>query len=271
LRAYRILSLVLLIGLALGPAGDGRAEPPPKKDWEVEILPYAWLPSLDGSIEKPSGATEHFSIGLSDVLDSLDLAAFGRVNVRWRRWVGYMDGLYTKLGDDESVQRRNIRIDADLELQMALAQLLGGYRIYARPGGLFGSATPADERLFGIDLLVGVNYTWVKTELELDRAAVGPIPERERNLEVSDDWFAPAVGLRLHNDFSSRIRLETLASVGGFGVGDAPDLSWQLTTLLSYRFTDHWLVSIGHRLIAVEGDNLDLRMHGALLGFGYRF
>jgi hypothetical protein len=65
--------------------------------------------------------------------------------------------------------------------------------------------------------------------------------------------------------------METLASVGGFGVGDAPDLSWQLTTLLSYRFTDHWLVSLGHRLIAMEGDDLDLRMHGALLGFGYRF
>jgi hypothetical protein len=30
-------------------------------------------------------------------------------------------------------------------------------------------------------------------------------------------------------------------------------------------------VSLGHRLIAMEGDDLDLRMHGALLGFGYRF
>lgn len=268
--ARRMLVPVLLCLAAALPASV-RAEPPPAKDWEVELLPYGWLPSLDGSLETPGGVTEHFSIGVSDVLESLELGAFGRVNVRWRRWLLLADGMWTKLSQDESVERQRIRIDADLEVQMALAQVLGGYRIFEREGGLFGHATAGDERVFGVDLLAGFNYTWLDQDLELDRSAVGQIPGQERNLGASNDWFAPAAGLRVHNDFTSRVRLETLASVGGFGVGGAPDLTWQLTTLLSYRFTDHWLVSAGHRLIAADDDAFDLRMHGAMLGVGYRF
>lgn len=269
--------LAMLLALAASPESQAepppakRAEPPPVKDWEVEILPYGWLPSLDGSVETPRGGTEHFSVGVSDVLEKLDLAALGRLNVRWRRWLLVVDGLWIKLGQDESVLRRGIQIDTDLDLQMALAQVLGGYRAFERPGGLFGKASAGDERTFGLDLLAGANYTWLDVDLEIERSRILPLPDRERELGGSQDWFAPAVGLRVHNDFTPRIRLETLGVVGGFGVGNAPDLSWQLTTLLSYRFTDHWLVSVGHRLIAADDDDYDLRMHGAMIGIGYRF
>lgn len=90
--ARRMLVPVLLSLAAVLPASV-RAEPPPAKDWEVELLPYGWLPSLDGSLETPGGVTEHFSIGVSDVLESLELGAFGRVNVRWRRWLLLADGM----------------------------------------------------------------------------------------------------------------------------------------------------------------------------------
>lgn len=267
----RPISLWVALSLAAGVSLAARAEPPPPKDWEVEILPYAWLPSLDGSVETPQGGTEHFDISFSDILDNLDLAAMARVNARWHRWLLVVDGLWTKLEEEVDVQRGQLRIDADLEQQLALAQALGGYRVFARPGGLFGTASPGDERTFGIDLLAGANYTYLQADLEIDRAPIGPIAGRDRNFGVSESWVAPAVGLRFHNDFSSRIRLETLGTVSGFGTGDAPDVAWQLTTLLSYRFTDHWLVSAGHRLFAADDDRYDVRLHGAMLGIGYRF
>ncbi len=268
----RAISLALLLALGTGGAPGARAEPPPPKDWEVEVLPYVWGPSIDGSIETPGGGTEHFSVSLSDILEDLDLGAMGRVNARWKRWLLVVDGLWTKLEQNQSVQRQRVRIDADLEVQMALAQALAGARIFARPGGLLGTAEPGDERVFGIDVLAGVNYVYLSAEVELDVDPTGPIlAGRERDFDTSESWFAPAVGLRIHNDFTERVRLETLASVGGFGVGSAPDLSWQLTTLLSYRFTDHWLVSVGHRLFAADDDEYDVRMHGGMLGIGYRF
>lgn len=267
-RRSSLLLASALLTLAALPSG---AEPPPAKDWEVELLGYAWLPAIDGSIERPNGHTEHFSMGAIDLLEDLELGAMGRVNVRWRRWLLLVDGLWTKLDQDERLQRNRLRIDADVEFQMALAQALAGYRVFSRPGGLFGPVSAGDTRVFGADLVAGANYTWLDTEVRLDRAAIGPLPPRERRLETSNDWFAPAVGLRLQNDFTSRIRLETLATAGGFGVGEAPDLSWQVTTLLSFRFTDHWLVSAGHRVYAADDDDLDVRLHGAMLGVGYRF
>jgi len=270
--AYRSICWLLLLALATGAPLGALAEPPPAKDWEVEILPYLWGPSIDGSIETPDGGTEHFNVSLSDILSDLQLGAMGRANARWKRWLLVVDGLWTKLDQDDSVERQRVQIDTDLEVQMAMAQALVGARVLARPGGLFGTAAPAEERVFGVDLLAGANFIYLSNELELELDPVAPnLPDRERNLDTSESWFAPVVGLRIHNDFTERVRLETLASVGGFGVGSAPDLSWQLTTLLSYRFTDHWLVSVGHRLFAAEDDDFDVRMHGAVLGIGYRF
>lgn len=268
----RSICWLLLLALATGAPLGALAEPPPAKDWEVEILPYLWGPSIDGSLETSDGGTEHFSVSLSDILSDLQLGAMGRVNARWKRWLLVVDGLWTKLDQDDSVQRQRVRIDTDLELQMAMAQALVGARVFARPGGLFGTATPGEERVFGVDLLAGANFVYLSADIELDLDPVGPIlSDRDRKFDTSESWFAPVVGLRIHNDFTERVRLETLASVGGFGVGSAPDLSWQLTTLLSYRFTDHWLVSVGHRLFAAEDDAYDVRMHGAVLGVGYRF
>jgi hypothetical protein len=267
MRSTQLSALVLVAALATASA----AEPPPPKDWEVEITPYAWVPDLDGSVETRNG-TEHFHVGMDDVLENLDVAAMGRVSVRWRRWVGVVDGVWSVLEQDDAFQRGPLQVDANVRQTMVLAQALAGYRLYARPGGLFGHAAPGDERVFGFDVLAGVNYTYVSASLELERDPVGPLAGNDRHFGNSNDWFAPAVGLRVQNDFTERLRLENLASVGGFSVGDAPDSSWTITTLLSYRFTDHWLAAVGHRVITADGnEGGDLRMHGPMIGIGYRF
>lgn len=251
-------------------AAAAQAEPPPPKDWELELMPYGWVPALDASVETDDG-TEHFNVDMDDVLENLDIAAMGRVTGRWHRWVGVLDVAWSQLEEESSFEREILQVHADARQTMTFAQLLGGYRLYSRPGGLFGHATAGDERTFGLDALAGVNYTYVSASLELDRAPVGPFAGRERHFGGNSDWFAPAVGLRVQNDFTSRLRLETLASVGGFGVGDAPDFSWMITTLLKYRFTDHWVAALGHRTIAADNDDNELRMHGPMIGIGYRF
>jgi hypothetical protein len=259
----------LLIATTL--AASAGAEPPPVKDWEVEITPYGWVPDLDAEVETNRRGTEHFHVGMDDVLENLDVAAMGRVSARWHRWVGVVDVAWSVLEAEDAFERGRLRASADVRETMTLAQALGGYRLFARPGGLFGNATAGDARVFGFDVLAGANYTYVSTSVEFDRDPLGPIAGRDRHFGSSDDWFAPAVGVRVQNDFSERLRLETLASAGGFGVGDAPDVSWTVTTLLSYRFTEHFVVSAGHRLVTVDGDRGELRMHGPMIGLGFRF
>lgn len=262
----RLVPLVLVTALA----APVSAEPPPPKDWEVEVTPYGWVPGLDGSIDTRDG-TEHFAVGMDDVIEDLSIGAMGRVSARWHRWVGVVDGMWSVLEDSDSFQGGPLQVDTDVRQTIVLAQALAGVRVYSRPGGLFRQAAPGDRRLFGFDVLAGVNYTYTSASIEFQRDPVGPFGGSDLHLGSSDDWFAPAVGLRVQNDFTERLRLETMASIGGFSVGDAPDHSWMITTLLSYRFTDHWLATIGHRAITVDGDHGDLRMHGPMIGIGYRF
>lgn len=260
-----------LLWLALFAPAAAADEPPPAVDWEAEILLYGWLPALDGSVETARGGTEHFEASVSDVLDGLAGAAMGRVNARWRRWVVVVDGLWTALESDDEVERRLVEIDSDAELDLVIAQLVGGYRVHQRPGGLFGTAGPGEKRTFGIDALAGISYVHLSLDLELDRSAIGPLPGVRRHFGQDRDWVAPAVGLRVHNDFTDRLRFETLATAGGFAVGDAPELSWEVTSLLTLRFTEHWQASFGHRVVSAEDDDWDLRLHGVLVGIGYRF
>jgi hypothetical protein len=264
-RALRLTALLLAFGLASG----ARAEPPPEKTWEVEVLPYAWLPDLDASVETRLG-TKHVSLGATDILEDLQLGAMGRVSARWKRWLAIADGLWVSLGQEDGVQRGGIGLEAEVDLDLAHAQALGGFRLYARPGGLLREAVPGDARTFAIDGFVGVDYVSFTADSKIDLRA-GGAPVIDRRFRLSESWVAPAIGLRFLNDFTPRIRLETLGTLGGFSVGEAPNQFWQLTTLLSYRFTDHWLVSVGHRLLDANDGRYELRQQGMMLGVGYRF
>jgi hypothetical protein len=262
------LACLLLVAVLAAPVAS--AEPPPPKDWELALMPYGWVPALDASVKTRHGR-EHYHLDIDDVLENLDIAAMGRVTGRWHRWVGVLDAVWAQFEENDAFERRLLQVHADMRQTFTFVQLLGGYRLYSRPGGLFGHATAGDERSFALDALAGVNYTYVSASLELDRAPLGPFPGRDRNFGNNSDWFAPTAGLRVQNDFTSRLRLETLASVGGFGVGDAPQLSWMVTTLLSYRFTDHWVAAVGHRVIRADNNDNDVKMNGPMIGVGYRF
>ena len=119
--------------------------------------------------------------------------------------------------------------------------------------------------------MTGITYTWLNTELDLHRNPLLPIPPQERHIQASDDWVAPFLAARFTNDFTPRLRHETLLGLGGFGAGEAPNLSWQATSLFSYRFTDHWLISLGYRAQGLRDSNFHTTIHGPMLGLGFRF
>ncbi len=272
----RNVGIALVLSLALMAAGARAAESTPAssdesslKPWELEITPYAWVPRIDVKTEDPILGQRHFKASIKDVLENLDIAAMGRVSGRWHRWVSVVDVFWSKLKEDNTATVGPLRVDLDTEQQMVLAQALVGYRLFRQAGGFLGNPERGDQREFGFDFLAGLNYTYLENQAE--PKLLLPQANFQRHIESSNDWFAPALGLRIHNDFTTRLRFETLASVGGFGAGDAPDISWLITSLLSYRFTDHWLVALGHRAVITQGNAVDVRMQGPMIGIGYRF
>lgn len=269
-RGAALASLALAYGLYLGAwaVSDAAAVPPPAKDWEVEIAPYGWLALAHGQLDTPLGKQE-FTIDAHEVLKSFDLGAFGAVKLRWRRFVALFDVAWAKTSDDDGLGDTSVRFDVTQKL--GWFEALGGYRVYERPGGLFGTPAAVERRTFGVDLMGGLTYSWTDLDLEVSRDPLLEIPPEQRTLRPQDSWVAPYLGFRFHDDLTDRLRLETLLGVGAFGVGDAPHVSWQATSQLSYAITEHFLLNAGYRALGFRDPDLKLTFHGPLLGVGFRF
>jgi len=265
----RRAALAVAWGMACAAALDASATPPPAKEWEVEIAPYGWLALLHGAIDTPRGE-EQFTLDAHEVLKSFDLGAFAAVKARWRRFVFLTDFAWAKLSADDEIGDTQVRYD--LTQKLGWYEALGGYRVYERPGGLFGTPSPTEEKTFAVDLLAGLTYTWLKTELGLSREPIlNPVPPQDREIRVKADWVAPYLAARLQNDFTSRLRHETLLGLGGFGAGDAPNLAWQVTSLFSYAISEHWFLTAGYRALGARDENLHLTLHGPIVGGAFRF
>lgn len=273
LRAFRaaLRCAALALGLCIWtvPVPGAAVEPAPEKDWEVEIEPYGWLALAWGQIETDRFGKETFTVDAHEVLDTFDLGAMGAVKLRWRRFVALLDVAWAKLSADDEIG--NTRVSFDMTQELGWFEALAGYRVYERPGGLFGTPAPVEPRVFCVDVMGGLTYSWAELELDLSRDPLLEIPPQERNVDDEEDWLAPYLALRFHNDFTNRFRMEMLIGVGGFGAGDAPDVMWQVTPLFGYAITEHVFLNAGYRALGRHDSDVDLIFHGPIMGATFRF
>lgn len=268
--AYGSLALAWGLCLASLPARDGAAEAPPSRDWEVEIAPYGWLALTQGQVETPLG-TQDFTIDAHDVIKSIDLGAMGMVKLRWQRWVALLDVAWANLSTKDEIQPRNTTVSFDLRQKLGWFEALGGYRVYEKPGGLFGTPAAVDRRIFAFDAMGGLTYSWSDTRLKLSRDPGAIIPAQSRTVKTDESWVAPYLGFRFTNDFTDHFRFETLLGVGGFGIGDAPRVSWQVSPLLSYAVSEHVALTAGYRALGFRNPDVKATFHGPMVGVAFRF
>ena len=261
--------LVVAWTLCLAPmsAPDAAAEPPPQPDWEVEIAPYGWLALAQGQVQTPLGK-QRFSIDAHEVIDGLDLGAMGAVKLRWKRWVTHFDVAWAKLSADDEI--RQSLVSFDLTQELGWFEALAGYRVYEKPGGLFGTPTATDRRIFAFDAMGGLTYSWADVRLKLSRDPGMIIPAASRTVKSDEDWVAPYLGFRFTNDFTDHLRHETLLGVGAFGVGDAPHVSWQVTSQLAYAVSEHVALTAGYRALGFRNPNVKSTFHGPMIGVSFR-
>jgi hypothetical protein len=270
MRSGALASLAVAWGLGLAPmsAPDAAAEPPPAKDWEVEIAPHGWLAMATGQVETPLGK-EDFTIDAHDVLSSFDLAAMGAVKLRWERWVAHFDVAWAKLSTDDEI--RQSAVSFDLTQKLGWFEALAGYRVYDKPGGLFGTPAAVERRSFAVDAMGGLTYSWVDVRLKVSRDPGGVFPPGGRTIKGDNDWVAPYLGFRFTNDFTDHLRHETLLGVGAFGVGDAPNVSWQVTSQFAYAVSEHVALTLGYRALGFRDPDVKTTFHGPMIGAAFRF
>jgi hypothetical protein len=276
-RAATAFILCSSLAFATGAGADSQssaasasgAESAERRDWEIEFTPYLWVAMVDGEIDTSRYGNRHIKADVGDVLKAFDLGAMGAASVRWKRFIFLTDFAWSRLSDRDGVGDSLVRYE--LTQEVGWVEFLAGYRVWERAGGLLGSGGSTAGRSFDVDAFAGLTYTSLDNKLELRRDPLDSIPAQERTIRERNDWAAPFIALRLRNDFSDRIEAETFVGVGGFGAGDAPDAAWQANALLGYAVTKHVKLTAGYRAQGAEKGNIELTLHGPVLGASLRY
>jgi hypothetical protein len=211
-------------------------------DWSWRVALYGWAQSLDGDVTV-RGFSAPVDLKFSDLLEDLDMAFMGLVEVKRGRWGLLADVNYADMGD-------SIGLPFGRSVEFGLQQwLVNGYLTYdlVRDGAT------------NLDVFAGARFNSMELEL-------GTRSKRE-------SWGDPAIGLRFQQNLSESFFFRAVGDVGGFGVSS--DFTWQSMAGFGWRFSGNGNALIGYRAIGTDyadGDfEYDVTAHGPVIGVEFSF
>lgn len=244
------LLMVFLVGEFCVRAEDV-ITPASTNDWNIRLGVSFWASGNDGDIGvkgKEASVNESFT----DMLDDLDFTAGLNAEVRRRKWLFYMNGLYLKNSEDAEPR-----------------------------GALAGTVSEAKltTKQFGAD--VGLGYAVVRNEcLSVEPYAAARLTYIDSKLSFnglgssSDSklWADPIFGAYIQYRFSPLIGLYAKADVGG---GASSDLTWQTEGGVDLEISKHCYARLAYRYLSIDFKNDGFRYNvatsGPQLEFGLRF
>lgn len=263
-----------------------------RSGWEIVVTPDLWAAGLEGTVSV-GGVESDIDVGVEDLLENLDYGGALHIEAKKNKWTILADFLYLKLSGAETASISlgplinrpigpivltgpGVTLDVDVEAQITtfLGELGLAYEVWNRPIGEEGS-----RKRFVAEILGGARYWYFRTELEVDiEATLGPV-SRSRSISIDEtiDWIDPFIGGRLQFDLTEKLFVRLRGDIGGFGVGS--DFTWKAAVLAHHQTTPKLSLYVGYQALGVDYTqgsgtsefNLDVIMHGVVLGFAYRF
>jgi opacity protein-like surface antigen len=220
------------------------------------------------------GLSGTVDLSFSDVIDHLDFGAMGRVEVWKNKWGFMFDGLFMNLGADGSFEgiRGVTRFDLDVDARLGMADIGLGYRLLEKQ---FGDRN--EQRLI-FEPYAGLRYAYLRQRIGLNVNIAG-VGSRGTTLGRSEDWVEPFVGGRIRWDLNDKLAMDIRGDAGGFGIGSASDLLWQVAFGVDYRLSKNKTLNVGYRIVDLDysrgsGSNefgVDLRAEGPFIGMTILF
>lgn len=220
------------------------------------------MPALRGDIAI-GGIQAPVDGNLGDTLTDLRGVLTGRLEFRPGPWIFYVDAMYADLGTDEQLP---LNTTVDIDFKQTMVALGMGYKIGEWPLGDGGNVTLA------LDVVGGIQWT----NLQLDISITGPFPSQSK---ASTDWVDPFIGGRLALNFLEDWKLGVAGAVGGFGIGSASQLVWNLDVGFDWSVNDWFSFLFGYRILDydyVRGNGADrfeydMTLHGPFVAFKFSF
>ena len=267
------IAIVVLLTVSAALPVYGQEPASPSDDWEIRLMPYFWMPSLDADATV-SGLSGGVELSFGDVLDYLDMAAMGRVEAWKGKWGLTFDGLFMNLGADGSFEgsRGLVNFDLDADVRLGMADFGLAYRLFEQR---FGNN---NEQKLTLEPYGGLRYAYLRQKIDLNINIAG-VGSRGATLGGSEDWVEPFVGGRIHWDLNDKLALDFRGDAGGFGIGSASDLLWQIAFGVNYQLSKNTSLNAGYRIVDLDysrgsGSNelgIDLRAKGPFVGLTVLF
>ena len=265
-RAGLIVAAIVMSLSAHGvEAGSTNGDVPGSDKWQIAVSPYFWPPGIKGN-STVSGTTAKMDFSFGDIIDEFDVLAFSTRATAWKGdWELIFDGFYVDLETDAEFQTPFPgALDIDVDIAQGDADFAVGHRVFeAQIGDKKGQTMSVVP--YG-----GFRYVYLKQKIDL---SPGP------NLGTSKDWIEPLVGLQLLFDFSEKLAGVVYSDFGGFDIGSASKLTWNLLAGIDYRFGKKHSVKLGYRVYDIDYSNgsgasefgLDAKIQGPWIGLTMYF
>jgi hypothetical protein len=251
--------------------------------WTFSVMPYLWLPSVDGKINygpPPSGgATANVSIDASTLLDNLDFAFMINGEARKGRWLIATDVIYLDFSKSDSAVRSvdfnpgpgpiNISTSA---LNAGTQNSLSGW-VWTMVGGY--ALVP--DKAASLDLIGGFRYLGVKATTDWQLTATVNLPNstltfpRSGSVEKSEDIWSAIVGGKGRAKLGqSDWFVNYYADIGG----GSSNFTWQGALGIGYAFK--WgdvIFDYRYLYYSESGDKMidNVSFGGFALGANFRF
>ena len=278
----RLLSALLwLLLAALVLPAQAQTVPRAEPGWQFSVTPYAWVPSIDGTLRyqlppQAGAGSADVAKDSSSVLEALNFAAMIAAEARYQRYSVLTDFIYLDLGGSSSKLRdvnfagsggtgvgANLDRGTESSLSGSLWTLMGGYTVTQ---GDWGHADIVGGfRLFSLNSETNIR-------LAGDVTAPGGSASFSRNAKLSESatLFDGIIGMR------GRLVIgDGFYAPYAFDIGTGSStLTWQASAGLGYQFS--WGgVALGYRHLSYEqsSKNLvqDLSFSGPFLALNFTF
>jgi hypothetical protein len=269
--AVAVLVVISLPAMAQTQADDERPLRMARQSkWDFFVGPYGWLTGVAGTVVTDGEETE-IDVPFEDFLENTRAGFQVYFEARRNKIFLGFDGTWANLGNEIE----GTLVDLEIEIRQRIYDIRVGYEIYSTDLGEVIEKPKFDWQRRGvIDLFIGGRY--FRTEPII---TIIPRVGDERQISSVDSRVDPFVGLRIGWDMSYRWLIGFRGDIGGFGIGEAAQFSWQAQGNVGFRVSRRVAITAGYRILeydtvvgdGIERNGTDLRQEGPIIGAGISF
>jgi hypothetical protein len=254
-RTASVLCVLVSSTLGIFPA---HAQNETDGGWRFLVQPYAMFPNMNGRTAIANLPTIDVNEDPSDIFENLQMGAMLYAEARNEAWTISTDLLYMDLGTDVSGEGQILGIAGEVDV----SQL--GWELAA-----MRQVTPSFE------LGIGVTYNRIKADADI--TVETPFGSSALSAGRTQEWFDPTIVARSTRPLTDKWFFQARGNIGGFGIGTASKLMWQLMVDIGYRPSDSWFFTFGYRFIDIDYERgsgvdrfvYDMRTFGPVLRLGF--